>query len=111
MAGLVPFRDALRHHPMASFPSRIGFPAWHRAFARTLITEWIGRSEPRIAQSLPVRANRMKAAVLSAPFLLAGAAQSFRGHFFHLMARDATALSVASARPEERLRTTIAFAY
>src|SRR5438105_3303958 len=82
----------------------------HRAFARTLVAEWIARNHPRVARALPVRANRVKAAVLSAPFLLAGAPPSFRSQFFRMIARDATVLSVASPRPQERPPVPTAFA-
>jgi uncharacterized heparinase superfamily protein len=85
----------------------------HRAFARTVVSEWAERrrSHPRIAQTLPVRASRLKTAVLSAPFLLTGAAEAFRGQFFRLTARDMAVLSVASPPPEERLSVAIALAY
>src|SRR5262249_44902641 len=49
----------------------------HRAFARTLVTEWTARRHPRIARALRVRTRRLRSAVVSAPFLLAGAGQPF----------------------------------
>jgi uncharacterized heparinase superfamily protein len=82
----------------------------HRAFARTLIGEWTERHHPRIARTLLIRASRVKAAVHCAPFLLAGAARSFRNQFFRMAARDVAVLSVASPPAEERLRVAIALA-
>jgi uncharacterized heparinase superfamily protein len=83
----------------------------HRAFARTLIADWTARRHPRIAHALPVRARRLKAAVLAAPLLLAGSAQSFRDPFFRMMSRDATVLSVTSPPGDERLGAALALAY
>jgi len=83
----------------------------HRAFARTLVSEWAARRHPRIARGLHVRTCRLKSAVVSAPFLLAGAGQSFRTQFFRMTGEDAASLSAASPRPEERLDAAIALAY
>src|SRR5207253_3052445 len=83
----------------------------HRAFARTLIAEWMARRHPRIARSLRDRTDRLKSAVVLAPFLLAGAGQSFRTQFFRMTGEDAAALSAASPRPDERLNAAIALAY
>jgi uncharacterized heparinase superfamily protein len=83
----------------------------HRAFARTLISEWTERSHPRVARTLSNRASRLKSAVQCAPFLLAGAAQSFRNRFFRMISRDVSVLAVASPPVEERLPIATALAY
>jgi uncharacterized heparinase superfamily protein len=83
----------------------------HRAFARSLIMDWVSRRRPRIARALPVRAARLKACVLAAPFLLAGASASFRTAFYRTLGRDLSVLAVASPRAADRMQTALALAY
>lgn len=83
----------------------------HRAFARSLIMDWVSRRCPCIAKTSPVRAARLKACVLAAPFLLDGASASFRTAFFRTLGRDLSALAAASPRMADRMQTAIAFAY
>ena len=46
----------------------------HRAFARTVITDWFERrrSHPGLARRTLIRATRLKTAVVCAPFHIAG---------------------------------------
>jgi len=79
--------------------------AMHRAFARTLILDWLAasRSLPQEARRPDVAAVRLMALVRHAPFLLRGAGTTFEDKFLRLVARETAQMAHEPGRIEQAL--------
>lgn len=79
--------------------------AMHRAFARTLVLDWMGetRNLPKEARLPDVAAVRLMALVRHAPFLLKNAGSLFEDKFLRLIARETAQLAHEPGQIEQAL--------